>query len=445
MKRIRTLGKRLALVYIGLIIVPFTALFLFFSLRTLGDVQSTFNDVMDQSNLYVNQQLNQVIEEVHKFASLQMLDGKIEAIIAKRERPEGMDYIQDVRDMNGFIRSMISLKTPYYNVVYVGVNGEFYSNKSPDFDLAKHVYIDVLEEHKASGEAISISPIVDLYGVESIIFTRNLMNSSNLKQQGYCMVSLSLDELRGYLTLDSEEDSIEGEFLVASDDEIIYRAGAATIADEDLFEAIKPMLSQTDDNNTKDITVNGERLLTVKQLNESTGWWIIQYKPMRIINSFMLRSVFIYIWTMLPLLAAFILIAGYISRKVLRPISHMKGAMKHLENGDFKTIDDEVIHDDEMGYLMGSYNKTVQKLEKTIHDRYIAELYEKKAELKMLESQVNPHFLYNALNTISSIGEIHNVDEISQMAGSLSEMLRFNLQKAVLSPLRKSWLRWRII
>ncbi len=437
MKRIRTLGQRLGMVYIGLIIIPFTALFLFFSLRTLGDVRNTFNNFMEQNNLYVNQQLNQVVEEVHKFASLQMLDSHIEDIIAKKRRQYGMEYIQDVRDMNGFIRSITSLKTPYYNVVYVGVNGEYYSNRSPDFDLSKDVYYQVLESHKISGKTISISPIVELYGTKSIIFTRNLMNSSTLKQEGYCMVSLSMDELYSYLTLENVDERLEGELMIFSDEEIIYRAGSNEVPNEDFFKAINTQLLNTDLNNTKTITINKERFLTVRQRNDATGWWIIQYKPMLLINRFMLSSVFVYVWTMLPLFIAFIVIAGYISRKVLKPIKLMRVAMRQLKNGKFETIDENVIQDDEMGYLMKSYNNTVRKLEKNIHDRYIAELSEKKAQLKMLESQVNPHFLYNSLNTISSIGEIHDVREVSLIAGSLSEMLRFNLQESSVVTIRE--------
>jgi len=426
----RTLGKRLIIVYIGLIILPFTLLFLFFSIRSFYDVRSTYIDFMEKNNLYVNRQIEQVVQDVHKFASSQMLDKAIEGIIAKEDKQQGMEFVQDIKTMSSFIQSVNSLKTPYYDVAYVGINGEFYSNKSPEFDLSKDVYIEYLDRHKKTGEILTISPIVGLAGQDHIVFIRTLRSSETLKYQGYCMVSLSLKEMKRYLGLGNIDQSIDGEFLVVNNEEIIYNAGSKEFDEKIFNNQIKPILKESWEKETSSMTIGGERLLVTKQLNESTGWTILQYKPINMINHLMLSSVFIYIWTMLPLFISFILIAGYISRKVIRPINHMISAMKHLEKSQFKKIDEAIIGHDEMGYLMNSYNNTVTKLEETIHRQYVAELYENKAKIKMLESQVNPHFLYNALNTMSSIAEINDVGEISLMASSLSEMLRFNLQNA---------------
>lgn len=388
---------------------------------------------MTQNNQYVDQQLNQVIEDVHKIASLQMLDREVEAIISKEYQQKGMEYILDVRVMNAFIQMVTSLKSPYYGVAYVGVNGEFYSNMSFEFDLSEDVYAQVLKSHIKSDEIITISPSVDLYGKKSIIFTRTLLNSKDLQQKGYCMVSLSLKELNSYLSLRSingkSNNDFDSEFVVASNDELITHIGTQIINNEDFMTDIKPVLKGTWDDGIKDITINSNRLLFTKEVNDVTGWTILQYKPISMINSLMFGSLFVYLWTMLPLFIAFIIIARYVTKKVIRPIDDMTQAMTYLEKGEFMPIDEKSIGNDEMGFMMNSYNKTIKKLETTIQKQYIAELYEKKAELKMLESQINPHFMYNALNTMSSIAEINNIGEISDMAGSLSELLRFNLQE----------------
>lgn len=68
------------------------------------------------------------------------------------------------------------------------------------------------------------------------------------------------------------------------------------------------------------------------------------------------------------------------------------------------------------------------RINENIIRSYMAELEQKRTELKMLQFQINPHFLYNALNTISSIAVLENVDYIPQIANSLSEMFRYNIK-----------------
>ena len=62
---------------------------------------------------------------------------------------------------------------------------------------------------------------------------------------------------------------------------------------------------------------------------------------------------------------------------------------------------------------------------------------QKKAELKMLQAQINPHFLYNTLNAIYAIAQIYRVPEISNMAKSLSELYRYNVKFGEVVEIRK--------
>ena len=67
---------------------------------------------------------------------------------------------------------------------------------------------------------------------------------------------------------------------------------------------------------------------------------------------------------------------------------------------------------EEILQMINSYNAMAKRINDNIIKEYIYKLNQKQAELKMLQFQINPHFLYNALNTISSIAQLQDVEYI---------------------------------
>ena len=82
---------------------------------------------------------------------------------------------------------------------------------------------------------------------------------------------------------------------------------------------------------------------------------------------------------------------------------------------------------EEIQQMIESYNAMAKRINDNIIKDYIYKLNQKQAELKMLQFQINPHFLYNALNTISSIAQLQDVDYIPEIASGLSDMFRYNI------------------
>ncbi|MEH7375811.1 sensor histidine kinase, partial [Neobacillus drentensis] len=89
---------------------------------------------------------------------------------------------------------------------------------------------------------------------------------------------------------------------------------------------------------------------------------------------------------------------------------------------------------DEIGQLTAGFNNTVEKLSNLLEEVYVSKLKEaemslkqKEVELKMLQSQMNPHFLYNSLETIRGMALEENQENIATMSFSLGKLLRYNL------------------
>ncbi len=136
--------------------------------------------------------------------------------------------------------------------------------------------------------------------------------------------------------------------------------------------------------------------------------------------------------TLLPiiLITAFIIIAialvftkGFSGR-----VAVLVHKMKAAETGDL-TIGEEIGGNDEIAILDKQFNQMLYKLDNLIKKNYIQQLENKKTELRNLQLQINPHFLYNTLETISSIAAVNNVPTIVEICEKLGNIFRYSIGK----------------
>ena len=82
---------------------------------------------------------------------------------------------------------------------------------------------------------------------------------------------------------------------------------------------------------------------------------------------------------------------------------------------------------DEMGYLGARFNEMIGKINRLINREYKLEIENKTNQLKVLQSQINPHFLYNALQSIGTIALKNNVPQIYSLINHLSKIMRYSM------------------
>lgn len=109
-----------------------------------------------------------------------------------------------------------------------------------------------------------------------------------------------------------------------------------------------------------------------------------------------------------------------------RPVGRLKNAMKQVEAGEFD-VQVETRAKDEIGQLVHSFNYMVQQLRQLITEVYQQKLAQKNAELTALQAQINPHFLYNTLDSINWMLIEKGEWEISDVVVSLGDILKYSL------------------
>lgn len=177
-------------------------------------------------------------------------------------------------------------------------------------------------------------------------------------------------------------------------------------------------------------------LLVYKNFSES-DWVLVGKVPVPVlldkINSVAKRTVYIGIFALLGTM----LFASFLSSRVLIPIKRLKKGMKQMEKGIYN-ISVPVETKDEIGYFCQSFNQMAERMNHLVVQVYEAELLKKDAEIKALQSQINPHFLYNTLGTIESLAPLRGEGKvISDICKSLAKMLRYNINGASFTTLKQ--------
>lgn len=140
----------------------------------------------------------------------------------------------------------------------------------------------------------------------------------------------------------------------------------------------------------------------------------------------------------IKLVAGITMVAGWLvmsalslalSYRITKPIIALRRSMKQVESGHYEPIESARITNDEIGSLVNSYNRMVGTIRTLIEDVYIAEIKHRKAKFLALQNQINPHMLYNTLESIRMKALVKGDKEVSDMIKILARMFRLTLGK----------------
>ncbi len=131
----------------------------------------------------------------------------------------------------------------------------------------------------------------------------------------------------------------------------------------------------------------------------------------------------------------FVLATG-LSEYFSNPILKLNEAMKRFRKGDFDTkIEFDRV--DEFQQLATGFNKMTTQLKETMEERVAAERKTTQTRIAMMQAQLNPHFLYNTLDTIKWVAKANQVPEIATLSASLAGILRNSISEEQFCPLAK--------
>lgn len=166
------------------------------------------------------------------------------------------------------------------------------------------------------------------------------------------------------------------------------------------------------------------------------GWSLVQTVSVKEFNKEMNHLIVLAAGIVLLVLGISLGFVWYVTSRIAYPAKELMESMKTLaKDNEYPRVKN--VSNDEIGMIGLEYNKMAENIETLIEKVYKMELTQKQAELEFLQMQINPHFLYNALDTISWMALAKGNMDVSEMTIALAELLRATIKKESFITLRE--------
>lgn len=257
-----------------------------------------------------------------------------------------------------------------------------------------------------------------------VSLSRELKSADGITGEGIFLVDLNLSVLneicshinlgkRGYV------------FIIDKDGSLVYHPQQKLI-NSNLKTEMIDKVQQSGSGSFVTGEGNKKRIYTIQETH--FGWKIVgvAYASELIANQNQINLSYL-LWTILALVIALYL-SFFISRHLSRPIKLLQSSMKQVEKGDF-SIRSEFPSGNEIGQLGQTFNIMVGRIKDLMNQIIQNEESKRKSEMKLLEAQINPHFLYNTLDSIIWMAERKKHEEVVLMTSSLAKLFRAIINK----------------
>ena len=169
-------------------------------------------------------------------------------------------------------------------------------------------------------------------------------------------------------------------------------------------------------------------------LHEPTGLYMVLQKPQVFSRDTARMMYLISLSCGLFCIAFAVLIYLPMSKQITAPIQGLHRAFRKLEEDDLEVrLPDD--RPDELGDLYRAFNHTVKALDQNRADLIQGQKDLNESQIRLLQTQLNPHFLCNTLDTMKWISKIHKVPEVAEMSASLADILRYCITAEKFVPL----------
>jgi len=340
---------------------------------------------------------------------------------------EEKKYQESIRD---FLASIMLSRTDLSSVSIYGAADRFVTGNRT-LELNPYVDIHSLDWYRKAEEAggrsvISSSHVQPVFGNQYswVVTLSRSLTDENGKPLGVFWADLNFSVMndmlsninlgqRGYL------------FIVDNEGKIVYHPQQQLIYSNLKSERIDRVLQVG--NGTFVSNEGGDsRMYTVQ--DSGFGWKIVgvSYVSELVGNQTDVRLSFVLLGLICISIA--ILISIFLSRRVSSPIKQLQAYMKEVEKGNFE-IQVPVPRTIEVGRLARAFNMMVGKIKELMTQTVLDQEQKRRSEMNALQAQINPHFLYNTLDSIIWMAESDKSKEVVQMTSALAKLFRSSISK----------------
>lgn len=214
-------------------------------------------------------------------------------------------------------------------------------------------------------------------------------------------------------------------WLQPLDDKVIAMTGQASESQSRIQKQLSKVIQDYYQANELQEEYDGNYLIQVSQENYNLeAFVLVSQSLLTAAQKSLIRTLLIIMAAMIGAVAVLVL---FVSQWVTKPVEEMSSTITQIKNGEKQLRVQPVGWSQELTTLGTEFNEMLDRMEVMAQEELQHKMLVERTEYKMLQAQINPHFLYNTLDTMSGIANAQNCPLVSGMCRSLSAIFRYSL------------------
>lgn len=272
--------------------------------------------------------------------------------------------------------------------------------------------------------------------LSTLKFAREVYNLKNPLPSYSGILTMDLEVKYFNDILDSLKSSAGSSVFIVDDTSNIILSNNPSWVGMNLNEVKEVSISnEAKDYNSYIKKVEGRDILVSVKSIGSLKWNMVALSPLNELNEELVSFRDIVFVVLAICMCLSFITALFLAGNIAKPIQKLVKSMSHIKDGNFE-INLVYKRNDEFTFLVNEYKRMINEIKQLIDRLYVSELEKqnaelkvKDAELKTLQAQINPHFLYNTLDSVNWLAIKYKAPDISTMVKSLSNFFRYSLNK----------------
>ncbi len=408
------------------ILIVLTAIVISFSSYQLSSIAArrTAQEYTTELIKQLNLNIQTYITNMENISLLVMNNRNVRDYLTSQNEGNAEEEISD------FLQSISVSRTDISSITLFGEEGYWVSDRKAS-ELNPNMIVKDMSWYQdaaaADGEiVISSSQVQPLFQEYPwvVSLSREIRNPGGNETLGILLVDMNFNVLndifdqidigkRGYV------------FIVDDSGNIVYHPQQQLIYSKLKEERISEVLTDKSDSF---ITDEGSQSRMYSIQDTGFGWKIVgvSYLNELVSNKRDMQFSFLTLGMISLILA--LGVSFFLSRKLTRPINQLQEHMKEVEKGNFD-IQVPVDSTREIGRLARTFNIMVLRIKELMSQVVKEQEFKRKSEISALQAQINPHFLYNTLDSIVWMAEANKSEEVVLMTSALARLFRSSISK----------------
>jgi two-component system sensor histidine kinase YesM len=381
------------------------------------------NQIYDKSSQVLNLSSASIENELKKFETLSfnmIADKQIqEQLLGLKSDMAGYNKQQARKQLEDAMLDYSGYAKHIYSIQFIDNNLDEYVAGNPFLTPSGKKQTIVRKAEQAAGQIAWIYPDDQDPALIAIREVRAFTNSEfSLEHLGTLIIRVKLDDIISEFTKGADHQT--GNLIIAADNKVVFPRDPG-FTEEQLLH----VLNNPDKYSIEHIGI--ESFFTTRVRSDYTGWTYLNKLPYNSIFEKITLLKTIVGGVFLFILVLVILLGMNLARSITRPIEYLITTMKRIEKSDWGQMDGGIVEPvdipmDEVGQLHRTFRMMIQRIHELIKENYLKQLMLRDTEFRALQAQINPHFLYNTLESINWMAKVNKQTHIITVAEELDIM-----------------------